>query len=74
MLHTLYQQSLKHDARFMIEYFALDLIFDDDGACKGVLALDMAEGTLHLFRAQGVAVSYTHLDVYKRPSSTRTWW
>ena len=57
MLHTLYQQSLKHDARFMIEYFALDLIFDDDGACKGVLALDMAEGTLHLFRAQGVVLA-----------------
>ena len=57
MLHTLYQQSLKHDARFMIEYFALDLIFDDEGACKGVLALDMAEGTLHLFRAQGVVLA-----------------
>ncbi|WP_163068848.1 FAD-binding protein, partial [Acinetobacter baumannii] len=40
MLHTLYQQSLKHDARFMIEYFALDLIFDDEGVCRGVLALD----------------------------------
>src|SRR5690349_16010500 len=57
MLHTLYQQSLKHDARFMIEYFALDLIFDEEGACKGVLALDMAEGTLHLFRAQGVVLA-----------------
>ncbi len=57
MLHTLYQQSLKHDARFMIEYFALDLIFDEEGACKGVLALDMAEGALHLFRAQGVVLA-----------------
>src|SRR5688500_13955305 len=57
MLHTLYQQSLKHDARFFIEYFALDLIFDADGACRGVLALDMAEGTLHLFRAQGVVLA-----------------
>ncbi|NPC53989.1 FAD-binding protein, partial [Corallococcus exiguus] len=47
MLHTLYQQSLKHDARFMIEYFALDLIFDEEGACRGVLALDMSDGTLH---------------------------
>jgi len=54
MLHTLYQQSLKHDARFFIEYFALDLVFDGDGVCRGVLALDMAEGTLHLFRAHGV--------------------
>src|SRR5512143_2812725 len=57
ILHTLYQQSLKHDARFFIEYFALDLIFDGDGVCRGVLALDMAEGTLHLFRAHGVVLA-----------------
>ncbi|MHB8448055.1 MAG: succinate dehydrogenase flavoprotein subunit [Rudaea sp.] len=57
MLHTLYQQSLKHDARFYIEYFALDLIFDDDGACCGVLALDMNEGELHLFRAHAVVLA-----------------
>src|SRR5687767_3944364 len=57
MLHTLYQQSLKHDARFMVEYFALDLIFDEEGVCRGVLALDMAEGSLHLFRAHGVVLA-----------------
>ncbi len=57
ILHTLYQQSLAHDARFFIEYFALDLIFDSEGACRGVLALDMAEGTLHLFRAHGVVLA-----------------
>ncbi len=57
ILHTLYQQSLKHDARFFIEYFALDLVMDADGACRGVLALDMAEGTLHLFRAQGTVLA-----------------
>src|SRR5574337_861790 len=57
MLHTLYQQSLKHDARFYIEYFALDLIFDSDGACRGVLALDMNEGELHLFRAHAVVLA-----------------
>ncbi|MBN8727375.1 MAG: succinate dehydrogenase flavoprotein subunit [Xanthomonadales bacterium] len=57
ILHTLYQQALKHDARFFIEYFALDLIFDADGACCGVLALDMNEGTLHLFRAHGVVLA-----------------
>jgi succinate dehydrogenase / fumarate reductase flavoprotein subunit len=50
-LHTLYQQSLKHEARFFIEYFAIDLIMED-GACRGVVALDMADGTLHRFRAQ----------------------
>ena len=41
MLHTLYQQSLKHEARFFVEYFAIDLIMQD-GACRGVVALDMA--------------------------------
>ena len=51
MLHTLYQQSLKHEARFFVEYFAIDLIMED-GACRGVVALDMADGTLHRFRAQ----------------------
>jgi succinate dehydrogenase / fumarate reductase, flavoprotein subunit len=57
ILHTLYQQSLAHDARFFIEYFALDLIMDADGACRGVLALEMETGNLHLFRAQGVVLA-----------------
>jgi len=57
MLHTLYQQSLKHDARFYIEYFALDLIFDADGACCGVLALDLNEGQMLLFRAHAVVLA-----------------
>jgi succinate dehydrogenase / fumarate reductase, flavoprotein subunit len=50
MLHTLYQQSVRHAATFFIEYFALDLIMQD-GVCRGVLALDLAEGKLHRFRA-----------------------
>ncbi|WP_298855073.1 succinate dehydrogenase flavoprotein subunit [uncultured Aquimonas sp.] len=57
ILHTLYQQSLAHDARFFIEFFALDLIMDEEGACRGVLALEMATGDLHLFRAQGVVLA-----------------
>ncbi|MFZ5657970.1 MAG: succinate dehydrogenase flavoprotein subunit [Pseudomonadota bacterium] len=57
ILHTLYQQSLAHDAQFFIEYFALDLIMDADGSCRGVLALDMASGTLHLFRAHGTVLA-----------------
>ncbi|MDQ3287400.1 MAG: succinate dehydrogenase flavoprotein subunit [Pseudomonadota bacterium] len=57
ILHTLYQQSLAHDAQFFIEYFALDLIMSEDGGVAGVLALDMAEGTLHLFRAQGTVLA-----------------
>ena len=56
MLHTLYQQSLKHEARFFIEFFAIDLIMQD-GACRGVVALDMASGTLHRFRAQQVILA-----------------
>ncbi|MBK6435288.1 MAG: succinate dehydrogenase flavoprotein subunit [Rhodanobacteraceae bacterium] len=56
MLHTLYQQSLKHDARFYIEYFALDLIMDE-GVCRGVIAWDLAEGTLHVFRAHAVILA-----------------
>lgn len=51
ILHTLYQQCLSNSAEFYIEYFALDLIMDDTGACRGVMALDLATGTLHRFRA-----------------------
>ena len=51
MLHTLYQQSLKHEAEFFIEYFALDLIMDDEGCCRGVMAWQLDDGTIHRFRA-----------------------
>jgi succinate dehydrogenase / fumarate reductase flavoprotein subunit len=51
MLHTLYQQSIRHQAEFFIEYFATDLIMEN-GACRGVLSLDLATGKLHRFRAQ----------------------
>ncbi len=57
ILHTLYQQSLKHDAEFMIEYFALDLVMDDDGVCRGVVAWNLEDGSLHLFRAHTVVVA-----------------
>jgi succinate dehydrogenase / fumarate reductase flavoprotein subunit len=50
MLHTLYQQALRHRALFFVEYFAIDLIMEN-GACRGVVALNMTEGTLHRFRA-----------------------
>jgi succinate dehydrogenase / fumarate reductase flavoprotein subunit len=56
MLHTLYQQSLRHRARFFIEYFAIDLIMED-GACRGVLALDLTSGTLHRFLAQATILA-----------------
>jgi len=51
MLHTLYQQCLKHEAEFFVEYFAIDLIMDADGSCRGCIAIDMATGELHRFRA-----------------------
>ncbi|PWD88132.1 succinate dehydrogenase flavoprotein subunit [Ignatzschineria cameli] len=51
MLHTLYQQCLKHEAEFFIEYFALDLLMVD-GECRGVLAWDLTDGKIHLFRAK----------------------
>jgi succinate dehydrogenase / fumarate reductase flavoprotein subunit len=50
MLHTLYQQALRHEAQFFVEYFAIDLIMEN-GECRGVVAINMADGTLHRFRA-----------------------
>ena len=50
ILHTLYQQSLKHNAEFFVEYFAIDLIMDDDGACRGVIAWNLDDGSIHRFQ------------------------
>src|ERR1700734_1629098 len=52
MLHTMYGQALRHSAEFFIEYFAIDLIMDDDGRCRGVVALNLDDGTIHRFSAQ----------------------
>ncbi len=52
MLHTLYGQSLRHSAEFFIEFFALDLIMDQEGACRGVIAMKLDDGTIHRFRAK----------------------
>ena len=57
ILHTLYGQSLRHSAEFFIEYFALDLIMDEDGACRGVMAMAMDDGTIHRFRAHMVVLA-----------------
>ncbi len=56
MLHTLYQQSIRNEAEFFVEYFAIDLIMEN-GECRGVVALDMAQGTLHRFRAHTVILA-----------------
>lgn len=58
ILHTLYGQALKHDARFFVEYFALDLIMDpDDGSCRGVTAICMEDGSIHRFKAHATIIA-----------------
>lgn len=57
ILHTLYQQSLKHQAEFYIEYFAIDLIMDAEGVCRGVIAWNLEDGTLHRFSAHMVVLA-----------------
>jgi len=52
MLHTLFQQALKNQVQFFNEYFALDLIMDDEGICRGIMALCLEDGSLHRFQAQ----------------------
>ncbi|MGV6872601.1 succinate dehydrogenase flavoprotein subunit [Pseudochelatococcus sp. B33] len=57
MLHTLYGQAVKHDTEFFIEYFAIDLIVDEEGRVRGVVALKLDDGTIHRFRAQLVILA-----------------
>ncbi|HZS84233.1 MAG TPA: succinate dehydrogenase flavoprotein subunit [Stellaceae bacterium] len=57
IIHTLYQQCLKHHAEFFVEYFALDLLMDEEGACRGVMAWNLEDGTLHRFRAHMVVLA-----------------
>ncbi|MEA3543094.1 MAG: succinate dehydrogenase flavoprotein subunit [Pseudomonadota bacterium] len=56
MLHALYQQSLKYDADFYIEYFAIDLIMEN-GECRGVIAICMEDGSIHRFRSHAVVLA-----------------
>ncbi|RDE09615.1 succinate dehydrogenase flavoprotein subunit [Pelagibacterium lacus] len=57
ILHTLYGQSLRHNAEFFVEYFAIDLLMSDDGVCQGVIAWKLDDGTLHRFRAKMVVLA-----------------
>src|ERR1700732_3848500 len=57
IIHTLYQQSLRHNAEFFVEYFALDLIMDEDGVCRGVMAWNLEDGSIHRFRAHIVILA-----------------
>ena len=57
ILHTLYGQSLRHNAEFFIEYFALDLLMEEDGRCTGVVAWNLDDGTIHRFSAKMVVLA-----------------
>ena len=57
ILHTLYGQSLRHNAQFFIEYFAIDLLMSDDGKCEGIVAWKLDDGTIHRFRAKTVVIA-----------------
>ncbi|MCR8548077.1 succinate dehydrogenase flavoprotein subunit [Salipiger sp. P9] len=57
ILHTLYGQSLKNNAEFYIEYFAIDLIMSDDGVCQGVVCWKLDDGTFHVFNAKMVVLA-----------------
>src|SRR6202040_148010 len=57
LIHTLYQQCVRNHAEFFVEYFVLDLIMDDEGACRGVIAWNLEDGSLHRFRAHLVVLA-----------------
>ena len=57
ILHTLYGQSLRNNAEFFVEYFALDLIMGENGECQGVIAWKLDDGTIHRFRAKMVVLA-----------------
>jgi len=57
MLHTLYGRSLAYDTTYFIEYFALDLMMNDDGSCAGVVCMNMEDGTLHRMKAKNTVLA-----------------
>ncbi|MCH2067620.1 succinate dehydrogenase flavoprotein subunit [Shimia sp.] len=57
ILHTLYGQSVKNNAEFYIEYFAIDLLMSDDGQCQGVVCWKLDDGTMHVFHAKMVVLA-----------------
>src|SRR5438552_5380823 len=57
IIHTLYQQCVRNNAEFFVEYFVLDLIMDEEGACRGVMAWNLEDGALHRFRAHLVVLA-----------------
>ena len=57
ILHTLYQKSLSFNADFFVEFFVIDLLFDEDGSCVGVVAWNLLEGSIHVFRSKIVVLA-----------------
>src|SRR5207248_865930 len=72
MLHTLYGAALKHDAEFFVEYFVIDLIMDDEGVCRGVVALRLDDGTIHRFRAKMTMLATGGYGAPTSPAHRRT--
>ena len=81
MLHALYQQSLKYDADFFIEYFAIDLIMEN-GECRGVIAMCLDDGSIHRFRSHAGRAGdgrlrplllHRHLGPYPAPATAAAW-
>ena len=72
ILHTLYGQALKHNTEFFIEYFALDLIMKN-GECKGVIAWNLTDGTIHRFRSHiTIVATGGYGKVYQTATSAHT--
>ena len=57
MLHTLFGRSLAYNCTYFVEYFALDLIMDKEGVCRGVIMMSIADGTIHRIRAQQTVIA-----------------
>jgi succinate dehydrogenase (ubiquinone) flavoprotein subunit len=57
LLHTLYGRSLAYDTSYFVEYFAMDLLMDEEGACQGIIAMNMEDGTLHKMRAPNTVLA-----------------
>ena len=57
MLHTLFGRALGYNATFFIEYFAMDLILDEEGVCRGVMCINMADGSIHRMKALNTVIA-----------------
>lgn len=73
MLHTLFGRALGYDCIFFVEYFAMDLLMDNDGTCRGVMAYNISDGTIHRMRAnQTVMATGGYGRAYQSCTSAHT--